>query len=536
MSQQVNTGSEREFGRIRSCLWPVHRHEIKKLIPMFFIVFLICVNYSILRNMKDTVVVTASGAEVIPFIKVWVMFPMAILLTILFTKLSNRFSQERVFYIMVSGFLSCFVLFAFVLYPNREILHPHALSDHLESILPAGFKGLISMFRNWTLTGFYVMSELWASIVLNVIFWGFANEVTRINEASRFYSVFGIGANFATIVAGQVAIFLSEAHFSTEWLFGARETWEEIQLILVSVVAINGLVTMGIFRWMNKRVLNGPDFEEFHHNKRVAKSKGKLSFRESFSYLSNSKYLLCIAVIVVGYNLVINMVEVVWKDQLGMLYPNKADFNTYLNNLTTIMGIVSTITAIFMNKIITRFGWTKTALITPVIMLVTCAGFFSFLFFKDSLAGIVVTLTGTTPLAIAVFFGGAQNCLSKAAKYSVFDATKEMAYIPLSHESKLKGKAAIDGVGSRFGKSGGSLIHQGLLFIFSTLTASAPYVAAILMGAIFFWIGAAKSLGRQFDALVASDKSGVDQPKEPAVVATVTPQEPDLQEPGLQTT
>ena len=71
------------------------------------------------------------------------------------------------------------------------------------------------MFRNWTFTGFYVMSELWASIVLNVIFWGFANEVTRIGEASRFYSVFGIGANFATIVAGQAAIFLSESHFST---------------------------------------------------------------------------------------------------------------------------------------------------------------------------------------------------------------------------------------------------------------------------------------------------------------------------------
>lgn len=527
MSQQASTGSEKAFGSLRSCFWPVHRHEAKKLVPMFLIIFLICVNYSILRNLKDTVVVTASGAEVIPFIKVWVMFPMAILLTILFTKLSNRFSQERVFYIMVSGFLSCFVLFAFVLYPNREVLHPHALSDQLESILPIGFKGLISMFRNWTLTGFYVMSELWASIVINVIFWGFANEVTRINEASRFYSVFGIGANFATIVAGQAAIFLSESHFSTVWLFGARESWEEVQLILVSVVTINGLITMGIFRWMNKKVLNDSSFEEFHYNKKVAKAKGKLSFRESFSYLSNSKYLICIAVIVVAYNLVINLVEVVWKDQLRMLYPSPADFNTYMNNLTTMMGIISTITAIFMAKIISRFGWTKTALITPVIMLVTCAGFFSFLFFRDSLADVVVALTGTTPLAIAVFFGGAQNCLSKAAKYSVFDATKEMAYIPLSHECKLKGKAAIDGVGSRFGKSGGSLIHQGLLVIFSTLSASSPYVAAILMAVIFFWIGAARSLGRQFSELVAASNPTsdlIDSPK-----STPTKEEPELQ-------
>lgn len=527
MSQQASTASEQAFGPFRSCLWPVHRHEMRKLIPMFLIVFLICFNYSILRNMKDTVVVTASGAEVIPFIKVWVMFPMAIVLTILFTKLSNRYSQERVFYIMISGFLSCFVLFAFVLYPNREVLHPHALSDKLEAILPIGFKGLISMFRHWTLTGFYVMSELWASIILNVIFWGFANEVTRIEEAGRFYSVFGIGANFATIVAGQAAIFLSESHFSTTWLFGIRESWEEVQMILISVITTSGLVAMGIFRWMSKNVLNDPSFDEFHYNKKAAKQKGKLSFRESFSYLSNSKYLLCIATIVVGYNLVINLVEVVWKDQLRMLYPNPADFNTYMNNLTTMMGIVSTITAVFMAKIIERFGWTKTALITPVIMLITCAGFFLFLFFRENLAGLVIALTGTTPLVIAVFFGGAQNCLSKAAKYSVFDATKEMAYIPLSHECKLKGKAAIDGVGSRFGKSGGSLIHQGLLLVFSTLTASAPYVAAILMTAIFFWIAAARSLGRQFGDLVAANHSPAPL-IEPVKLSNATA-EPELQ-------
>ena len=85
------------------------------------------------------------------------------------------------------------------------------------------------------------------------------------------------------------------------------------------------------------------------------------------------------------------------------------------------------------------------------------------------------------PLALVVFFGGAQNCLSKAAKYSVFDATKEMAFIPLDHDVKLKGKAAIDGVGSRLGKSGGSLIHQGLLMMFGSLSLSSPYVAVILM-------------------------------------------------------
>ena len=115
--------------------------------PMILMLFLICFNYSALRNMKDALMITAAGAEVIPFIKVWAILPMAVIVTLIFTKLSTHFSQERVFYMMTTGFLIAYALFAFVLYPYRETLHPHATADYLQSVLPGGFKGLISMFR-----------------------------------------------------------------------------------------------------------------------------------------------------------------------------------------------------------------------------------------------------------------------------------------------------------------------------------------------------------------------------------------------------
>jgi len=69
-----------------------------------------------------------------------------------------------------------------------------------------------------------------------------------------------------------------------------------------------------------------------------------------------------------------------------------------------------------------------------------------------------------------------------------------MALIPLSAECRLKGKTVIDGVGMRLGKSGGSLIHQGLLLFFTSIAASIPYVGVIVVIVISIWIMAVRAL------------------------------------------
>lgn len=499
--------------------FPFTRRDMLKLVPMSLMLFFICFNYSLLRNLKDTIVVTTSGAEVIPFIKVWFTLPMAVILAYLFTKLSNRFTQEHVFYIMISGFLSTYAIFAFVLYPIRDTIHPYQTVEYLQGILPAGFSGLLAAVQNWSFTIFYVMCELWSSIVLNVIFWVFANEVTKVSEARYYYSVLGVFSNLAAFSAGSLGIYFSKGDFNPNLPFGNNE-WEQSLVLAVSIAILLGIITMLIFRWMNCKVLKDPEYDAIHQVAKPLPLKKKMSIRESFRFLSQSKYLLCIAAIVVAYNFSINVVEVIWKDQLRMLCPDPREFHIYLNEVTRMVGIVSTLMSLNMAWMIGRFGWTWTALITPVTLCVTTAGFFIFMFWQNELAEFAFALTGMTPLVIAVFFGGAHNTLSKAMKYSVFDGTKEMTFIPLDHEVKLKGKAAIDGIGSRFGKSGGSAVLQGFLMVFASLGTIAPYIALILLGVIFMWIIAVKSLGKQF-AEFASVKDTQLKPAYEAPQATV---------------
>lgn len=268
--------ADSQFGTLRSLFWPIYPREVRKLLPMIFMLFLICFNYSVLRNMKDAIVITASGAEVIPFIKVWAILPASIIITLIFTKLSNLYSQERVFYLMTSSFLILYGLFAFVIYPYREALHPIASADYLQSILPAGFRGLIAMYRYWTFTGFYVISELWSTIIMTVLFWGFANEITRLAEARRFYSVLAIASNFAAIAAGLTSVFVSHNGYFNPNIPIGSDAWEQTMMILIFIVIISGIMTMLIFRWMNKNVLNDPSYDDVHQIKRERKKENFL--------------------------------------------------------------------------------------------------------------------------------------------------------------------------------------------------------------------------------------------------------------------
>lgn len=493
-----------KFGPIRNFLCPIASSELKKFVPMMLMIFFIAANYNMLKIIKDATVIPTVGAEVIPFIKVWMMLPGAVLMTAFFSFLVSRFDENRAFYIVIGTFLSFFFLFVFILFPNKEFFYLDSLASFLESFLPSGIKGFTNLIRYWHLCVFYTMCEIWGTMVLFVLFWGFANRVIHLHEAKRFYALFGLAGNSSGMVAPLFFSFLSG--IPVQRYFGSQ--WEQTLVFIFLAVLISGLVTLGLYFYVYRYVSSNGDLVigEVGNMEKAEKKKNKKSFKESLLMLHKEAYIRNIAIIVLSYNILINLTEVLWKAQIKSLYPSQMDYGLYFGKVMFFTGVIATISDLIVcSNVIRRFGWTVGAMITPVIFLVTSIGFFGLLIFDSIFESILVHMTGLTPLALTALFGSVQNALSRAAKYSLFDATKEISFIPLESQRRIQSKAAIDGVCSRLGKSGGSVIYQVLLVSLGSLTACIPYVAVIAMGLMGFWFHSVLDLGRRFKDLTAKN-------------------------------
>lgn len=474
---------------------------LKKVIPLGLMFFCILYNYTILRDTKDVLVVTAKGssAEIIPFLKTWVNLPMAIGFMVIYTKLSNTLSKKALFYSCILPFIAFFGAFAFVLYPLNNVIHPTALADSLLQFLGPSFLGPIAILRIWSFCLFYVMAELWGSVVVSVLFWGFANQITTVDEAKQFYPLFGLGANVALIFSGRTVKYFSNLRKN---LGPGVDGWAQSLRGMMSIVVLLGLAICGIYWWVNRYVVDDPTLPKAEARKK--KEKPKMGMMESFKFLLTSRYVRDLATLVVAYGISINLVEVTWKSKLKAQFPSPNEYSAFMGDFSTCTGI-ATFTMMLLSRVIFRkYGWGVAATITPTVLLATGVAFFGLILCSDPLTPILGKF-GMTPLLAAVYVGALQNIFSKSAKYSLFDPCKEMAYIPLDEDTKVKGKAAIDVVCNPLGKSGGALIQQFLILTFGSLANSTPYLGSILLVIVVAWLAAARSLDSQFTPLVKKD-------------------------------
>ncbi len=494
MSQTSDTKAP-EFSTLRGIFWPIHNYELKKFIPLALIMFCILFNYTILRDTKDTLVVNAGGAAVIPFLKGIAVTLAAIGFVIIYAKLSNSLSREKLFYTIVSPFIVFFGVFGFVIYPMADWLHPAKETVAAMHAATPALSGFIDMYAYWSYSVFYVFSEIWGSAILALAFWEFANHVVRFSESKRFYGLFAVIANFALVASGGVVYFCSES--IKNYLPADVDAWRVSMYLLMAAVVIMGLLCMYIYRWMTINVLTDKRFYDPEEAAGPKKKKQKPSLGESFKIIIKSPELALIATLIMAYGVTINLVEVQFKEQLKLYYAgDKGGYNGFMGLFSMTTGFITILFGYLIgSNIIRKFSWFSAAIITPAIILLGGGLFFIFTCAK-SIAEPLIAMMNSNAVQLATLLGAGVVIISKSVKYTLFDPTKEMAYIPLDPELKSKGKAAVDVIGGRAGKAGGGYVQMGLLMAFATkdVVAIAPYAFLTFAVVCIAWLYAVKAL------------------------------------------
>ena len=90
-------------------------------------------------------------------------------------------------------------------------------------------------------------------------------------------------------------------------------------------------------------------------------------------------------------------------------------------------------------NLIRRKGWGFAAMVTPVVLLVTGAGFFSFVLFREHLLG-YISMLGTTPLMLAVIFGAAKISWSNPPNIRSLIRLRSLLISLLTQNLRLKVK------------------------------------------------------------------------------------------------
>lgn len=503
MSTQAVDANKPEFTGWRAKFWPIHNYELKKFLPMGIILFCALFNYTIARDLKDALVVKQIEAEAISFIKFWCTTPLSIVFFLIYASLSQVLNKKTLFYASLLPFVIFFGLFGFVLYPFREAILPSPETiDTMLAAWPAG-RQIILSYGKWINVLFYSFAEMWGSVVISLLFWQFANDITRIREAKRFYALFGLIGNMGLVASGFTLKYLSQ--YGEQIAASGGDKWEVTLKIIMSAFLACSVVIVYCYSWMQKNVLTDKRLYDPAEVK-VKKKKEKPTLGESFKILLTSPYLALILLLVLGYGIAINLVEVTWKKKLGQMYVDENSYTEFMGMFSVFTGLATAFMVVVANNLVRKFGWLAAAAATPIMLLVTGGIFFTTIVFEGGFSDFMALFgLAAAPLVVAVFVGASQNIISKSTKYALFDPTKEMAYIPLSDELKVKGKAAVDVIGARLGKSGGSLIQQGLIFFFASGVANAqfviaPYLFYIVIAVVVAWLFAVFALNVKFKA------------------------------------
>ena len=282
-------------------------------------------------------------------------------------------------------------------------------------------------------------------------------------------------------------------------------TNSKITLVQVSTifVIISSILSCLLVRFLSHKIFIDHKFSVSPKDLTVDNHKN-IGILKSFKYIAKSKYLWLMVVCSAAFGCSINLVEAVWKAKIKELYPTVNSYAEFNGLYILWTGVTIIVMTIIGNNIMRNHNWFIAAIISPIIIMVTGIMFFVLVVFDTQILSLFDHIIIISPLVIAVSVGAIQNILAKGTKYSIWDSSMQMLYIPLDKELRTKGKAAVDVVSSKFGKSSSGLLQSVIFTVIptATFTSISPILMVMFTIICILWIYAIRKIYFEYQKIV----------------------------------
>ncbi|MYA68565.1 hypothetical protein F4009_13360 [Candidatus Poribacteria bacterium] len=304
----------------------------------------------------------------------------------------------------------------------------------------------------------YVFREAYIVIVIEQ-FWSFVNSVLTTEQAKRINGPFCAVASMGSFAGGMLV---------NRW---AEALGSETLLLFTA----GSLVPTAVFGVIAYRFGGEPKPSE-------AEAGGKLGHL-GVGTLFRSRYLLLVGVLILSTQVVSTVLDLRFNGLVQSELPDKDARTAFFGAVYGNLGLIAGILQLVVVPLALRFVGLRVIHVSiPLVHLVS---------------SFVLTISPSLRSGTAAYV------IFKALDYSLFRASKELFYMPLSYDSRYRAKQINDSFGYRFAKGGSAGVIELVRLGVKTIPGIAFSITA--MAAAMVWTPIVLSLTRAYQKLVTTE-------------------------------
>lgn len=367
----------------------------------------------------------------------------ALMLAIMFSYLTRRFSPRTVVAICCSLFVIAFFCF-------------------IALLRSPGMR---------TVWSFYIFGDMFNTLMVTLL-WALMNDSVEASDAKRLYGAVGLGG----VVGGTLGATL---------VYSSVETLGRGNVLLLCVVATTLMGVVGYYyAWMteSRRKQQSANKSEYAPIPLVKSATRGLSVFKGLQLLASSRYLLTICLLVIFYEVASNIVDFQLSITVEQHVAGGLERDRLFGLIGQVQGVMSIFVQVFLTSfVMRRLGVGAALMVLPAALLCGSVGFL---------------------LLPTVSVAALMSVIDNSMNYSINQSAKEALYVPTTAEEKFQAKAFIDMFVQRFAKVIAVGLNVGLMAYVSMPQVRWLSVASIVI--LTLWISKVRFAGGHFERLTGA--------------------------------